>query len=51
MLPGPLAKKQLTKLKIYNENKHPHDIQTKVIEFGKLNKEILLNNESKINHQ
>ena len=35
MLPGgPLAKKQLTKLKIYNGEKHPHDVQKpKVIEF------------------
>jgi large subunit ribosomal protein L13 len=40
MLPGgPLAKKQLTKLKIYSGDKHPHDIQKpKVIEFEKLNK-------------
>jgi len=40
MLPGgPLAKKQLTKLKIYNGDIHPHDIQKpKVIEFDKLNK-------------
>ena len=40
MLPGgPLAKKQLTKLKIYNGEKHPHEIQQpKVIEFEKLNK-------------
>ena len=40
MLPGgPLAKKQLTKLKIYNSDKHPHDIQKpKFIEFEKLNK-------------
>jgi|TARA_B110000444_G_C18537358_1_gene454091 large subunit ribosomal protein L13 len=40
MLPGgPLAKKQLTKLKIYNGDKHPHDIQQpKLIEFNKLNK-------------
>ncbi len=40
MLPGgPLAKKQLTKLKIYSGNKHPHEIQKpKVIEFEKLNK-------------
>ena len=39
MLPGgPLAKKQLTKLKIYNGEKHPHDVQKpKVIEFDKLN--------------
>jgi len=40
MLPGgPLAKKQLTKLKIYNGEKHPHDVQNpKVIDFEKLNK-------------
>ena len=40
MLPGgPLAKKQLTKLKIYNGDKHPHEIQKpKTIEFEKLNK-------------
>jgi large subunit ribosomal protein L13 len=40
MLPGgPLAKKQLTKLKIYNGDKHPHDVQKpKIIDFGKLNK-------------
>ena len=40
MLPGgPLAKKQLTKLKIYNGDKHPHDVQKpKIIEFDKLNK-------------
>tara|TARA_B100000941_G_C28110593_1_gene353061 strand:+ start:61 stop:519 length:459 start_codon:yes stop_codon:yes gene_type:complete len=40
MLPGgPLAKKQLTKLKIYNGEKHPHDVQKpKIISFEKLNK-------------
>jgi len=40
MLPGgPLAKKQLTKLKIYNGTNHPHEIQKpKIIEFDKLNK-------------
>tara|TARA_X000000950_G_scaffold215452_1_gene259330 strand:- start:163 stop:621 length:459 start_codon:yes stop_codon:yes gene_type:complete len=40
MLPGgPLAKKQLTKLKIYKGDTHPHDIQKpKIIEFEKLNK-------------
>ena len=40
MLPGgPLAKKQLTKLKIYTGDKHPHETQKpKVIEFEKLNK-------------
>jgi large subunit ribosomal protein L13 len=40
MLPGgPLAKKQLTKLKIYNGVVHPHDVQQpKIINFEKLNK-------------
>ena len=40
MLPGgPLAKKQLTKLKIYTGDKHPHDVQNpKIIDFEKLNK-------------
>ncbi len=40
MLPGgPLAKKQLTKLKIYNGAQHPHEVQKpKIIEFEKLNK-------------
>tara|TARA_B100000242_G_scaffold272770_1_gene225921 strand:+ start:278 stop:736 length:459 start_codon:yes stop_codon:yes gene_type:complete len=40
MLPGgPLAKKQLTKLKIYTGDKHPHDVQNpKLIDFGKINK-------------
>ena len=40
MLPnGPLAKQQLTKLKIYNSDKHPHDVQKpKIIEFEKLHK-------------
>ena len=40
MLPGgPLAKKQLTKLKIYKGDKHPHDVQKpKIIEFEKLHK-------------
>ena len=40
MLPGgPLAKKQLTKLKIYIGENHPHEIQKpKIIEFNKLNK-------------
>jgi|TARA_B110000881_G_scaffold152816_1_gene135741 large subunit ribosomal protein L13 len=39
MLPGgPLAKKQLTKLKIYKGEAHPHEIQNpKVIDFAKLN--------------
>lgn len=40
MLPGgPLAKKQLTKLKIYNGENHPHEVQKpKIIDFEKLNK-------------
>ena len=40
MLPGgPLAKKQLTKLKIYNGDTHPHEMQKpKIINFEKLNK-------------
>jgi large subunit ribosomal protein L13 len=40
MLPGgPLAKKQLTKLKIYNGDQHPHEVQNpQIIEFDKLNK-------------
>ena len=44
MLPGgPLAKKQLTKLKIYNGEKHPHEIQKpKIINFDKLNKKNIL---------
>ena len=44
MLPGgPLAKKQLTKLKIYIGEKHPHEIQKpKVINFDKLNKKNLI---------
>ena len=46
MLPGgPLAKKQLTKLKIYSGDKHLHEIQKpKLINFDKLNKKILLDN-------
>ena len=40
MLPGgPLAKKQLTKLKIYDGDKHPHELQKpKIIDFANLNK-------------
>ena len=40
MLPGgPLAKKQLTKLKIYKGSVHPHSVQNpKIIELSKLNK-------------
>ena len=46
MLPGgPLAKKQLTKLKIYNGDKHPHDVQQpKVITFESLNKRNIVKN-------
>ena len=42
MLPGgPLAKKQLSKLKVYTGEKHPHEMQKpKTINFDKLNKEI-----------
>tara|TARA_B100000963_G_scaffold292035_1_gene262243 strand:+ start:17103 stop:17561 length:459 start_codon:yes stop_codon:yes gene_type:complete len=45
MLPGgPLAKKQLSKLKIYSGDKHPHEIQKpKIINFEKLNKRNLVN--------
>jgi len=40
MLPsGPLAKKQLTKLKIYKGNTHPHETQSpKIVDFSKINK-------------
>ena len=40
MLPtGALAKKQLSKLKIYKGSAHPHESQNpKIIEFSKLNK-------------
>jgi len=39
MLPGgALAKKQLTKLKIYKGTSHPHESQNpKIIDFGKIN--------------
>ena len=39
MLPGgPLAKKQLSKLKMYIGDQHPHDIQKpEVVDFSKLN--------------
>ena len=39
MLPGgPLAKKQLTKLKIYKGDEHPHSVQNPtIIEISKLN--------------
>lgn len=44
MLPGgPLAKKQLTKLKIYNGEKHPHEIQKpKILDFQKFNKKNII---------
>ena len=40
MLPrGSLAKKQLSKLKIYKGTSHPHESQNpKIIDFGKINK-------------
>ena len=40
MLPdGALAKKQLTKLKIYKGSSHPHETQNpKVVDFSKINK-------------
>jgi len=46
MLPaGPLAKKQLTKLKIYNGDKHPHEVQNPtIINFKDLNKKNTVNN-------
>ena len=47
MLPnGPLAKKQLSKLKIYKGKLHPHESQKpRVIDFGKINykNKILIN--------
>ncbi len=44
MLPGgPLAKKQLTKLKIYSGEKHPHEMQKpKIVDFKKLNKKNII---------
>ena len=46
MLPGgPLAKKQLTKLKIYTGDKHPHEAQNlTILELSKLNTKNLLRN-------
>ncbi len=47
MMPsGPLAKKQLSKLKIYKGNTHPHETQNpKIVDFSKMNKKnsVLLN--------
>jgi large subunit ribosomal protein L13 len=44
MLPGgPLAKKQLTKLKIYNGDNHPHNNQKpKLVDFEKLNRKNII---------
>ena len=46
MLPGgPLAKKQLTKLKIYTGENHPHEVQQpKIIDFKNLNKRNIVKN-------
>ena len=46
MLPGgPLAKKQLTKLKIYKGAEHPHSVQNPtVIELSKLNSKNIVRN-------
>ena len=46
MLPGGvLGRKQLTKLKIYSGNDHPHSSQNpKVIELGKLNNKNIIRN-------
>jgi large subunit ribosomal protein L13 len=46
MLPGgPLAKKQLTKLKMYDDDKHPHDPQNPTaVDFGLLNKSNVVKN-------
>ena len=46
MLPGGvLGKKQLTKLKIYQGNEHPHSAQNpKIIEIGKLNTKNIIRN-------
>ena len=46
MLPsGPLAKKQLTKLKIYPAEDHPHKSQDlKILDMEKINKKNKINN-------
>ena len=46
MLPsGPLAKKQLTKLKIYSGDEHPHSSQNPVsLNLSTLNKKNILSN-------
>ena len=45
MLPrGPLAKKQLTKLKIYPGSKHPHDAQNiETLDISKMNRKNIVN--------
>ena len=45
MLPsGPLAKKQLSKLKIYAGEEHPHVAQNpKILEIDKLNSKNIIN--------
>ena len=45
MLPrGPLAKKQLTKLKIYPGSKHQHDAQNiETLDISKMNRKNLVN--------
>ena len=46
MLPGwVLGKKQVTKLKIYSGNEHPHSAQNpKIIDIAKLNSKNLVRN-------
>ena len=46
MLPGgPLAKKQLTKLKIYEGLKHPHEVQNPtIVNFKDLNRKNTISN-------
>ena len=46
MMPGgPLAKKQLSKLKIYKGETHPHEVQNPtIINFKDLNKKNMLRN-------
>ena len=42
---GPLSKKQLTKLKMYKGDKHPHESQNvKVINFRKINSKNIVKN-------
>ena len=46
MLPsGPLAKKQLTKLKIYKGSEHPHEVQKpEIIDIKNINKKNIIKN-------